>query len=787
MPAVSACPPPSDYQRLIYGVLPPSEVERLSQHLTGCSSCAAAVQTLLGEDTLLSAVRGAPADALVGEDVPSDLTQRLLALRSAPDLSSDSSLTLRALSPAQQPDEIGRLAHYRVLKVLGEGGMGVVFLAEDVRLARTVALKTMKPEIAADPRNRQRFDREARAAAKVEDDHIVPIYDVGDDRGVLWLAMPFLKGQSLDEMLKRLKVLKPAQAVRLGAQVARGLAAAHAAGLIHRDVKPANIWVEPEGGGRAKLLDFGLARDQRPAPDQGQEHLTRSGAVVGTPAFMAPEQARGEPLDARADLFSLGCVLYRAVTGRLPFQGHGPMATLLALATETPPAPHELNAEVPQPLSALIMNLLAKDRSARPRSAAVVAEALRALQETPASTLPLANPVALPAERREEPNPWADLTEVADQPAPVVVPRRRWRVATAAAVLLLALGGALAAGVVIIIKNSKGEVVAQLTARDGDKLTVEVKEDKLGAGRPQEAPRDANADRRAADWVLSVGGKIRIRQDEQERDAEAKKDVPTAPFQVVGVELDNKQEVDDSGLEHLRGLTSLTHLHLHQTRVSDAGLSHLKGLTNLTHLVLYPRDRALVSDAGLAHLKQLNNLSALILQGTRVSDDGLAYLKGFTNLEQLGLSNSPQVSDAGLVHVAGLSKLKVLWLNQTQVSDSGLVHLKRLTGLTYLNLSATQVSDVGLVHLKGLTNLTQFALNQTQVSDDGLEQLKGMTMLSLLGLRGTRARDAGLKHLAGLSNLTQLDLTETEVTANGVAALQKALPKCKIVSGPVGK
>src|SRR5262249_48827173 len=162
---------------------------------------------------------------------------------------------------------------------------------------------------------------------------------------------PLLKGESLAEMLKREKVLTPAQVVRLGAQVAKGLAAAHAAGLIHRDVKPANIWVEPEGGGRAKLLDFGLARDQSPSREQEGDHLAAWGTVLGTPAFMAPEQALGEPLDARADLFSLGCVLYRAVTGRLPFQDHG--------RTQSPPAPHEVTPAVSRPLSALILSLLA--------------------------------------------------------------------------------------------------------------------------------------------------------------------------------------------------------------------------------------------------------------------------------------------------------------------------------------------------------------------------------------------------------------------------------------------
>ena len=603
MPAVNACPDQNAYQRLIHGDLPPSDVERLSQHLSSCSSCAAAVQTLLGEDTLLSALRGTPAEAPSGADVPADLTQRLLSL-----CQSDPSLTLRALNPPQGPDEIGRLAHYRVLKVLGEGGMGVVFLAEDVRLHRTVALKTMKPEIAADPRHRQRFLREARAAAKVEDDHIVPIYDVGEDRGVPWLAMPFLKGQSLDEMLRRLKVLKPAQAVRLGAQVAKGLAAAHAAGLIHRDIKPANIWVVPEGGGRARLLDFGLARDVSPQRQQGEEQLTRTGAVMGTPAFMAPEQARGEALDARADLFSLGCVLYRAVTGRLPFQGQGTMGTLLALATETPPAPDQVNPEVPRPLSALIMNLLAKDRSVRPPSASVVAAALHALQETATTTVPTAKPVALPAAPRKEPNPWADLTEETELPAQTAPPRRRWRVATAA-VLLLAVGGALAAGIVVIIKNKKGEEVARVTVPEGGSAVVQQDGDR---GKRKGDPGDTDPDCRAAEWVLSIGGTIQIRRDGQEREIKATKDLPAAPFEVVSVILEGNSKVDDAGMEHFKGLTNLAHLDLSNTQVGDAGLERLKGVTSLTFLnVTWDQ----VSDAGLVHLKELTNLKFLRVQG----------------------------------------------------------------------------------------------------------------------------------------------------------------------------
>jgi len=418
-----ACPPPDDYERLISGALPPTDVERLSQHLAGCSACAAKVQTLLSADTLLSVLRGTTTDAPRGEKVPDELTRQLLALAAQPSAEPSCVSAARLtslLAPPQADDEIGRLAHYRVLSVLGEGGMGVVFLAEDTLLGRKVALKTMKPEIAAEPRHRQRFLREARAAAKVEHDPIAPIYGVGEDRGVPWLAMPFLKGQSLDELLQHVKVMQPAQALRLGVQVAKGLAAAHAAGLIHRDIKPGNIWVEPDNGGRARLLDFGLARDDR----EGGEHLTVTGAVIGTPAFMAPEQAGGEALDVRADIFSFGCVLYRMVTGRLPFPGQGMMDTLRALATQTPPAPHEVQPAVPQPLSALIMQLLAKDRTARPESASAVAGALEALQETATTPVPLAIPVT---PRREDSHPSANRP-------PVAVPRR-WRLAGAAVLL----------------------------------------------------------------------------------------------------------------------------------------------------------------------------------------------------------------------------------------------------------------------------------------------------------------------------------------------------------------
>jgi serine/threonine protein kinase len=298
--------------------------------------------------------------------------------------------SLSFLAPAQEPDEIGRLGPYRVLKLLGEGGMGMVFQAEDPQLQRQVALKVMRPGTAATPSARERFLREARAAAALEDEHIVPIYHVGQDREMPFLAMQLLKGESLDERLRREGSLPPAEVMRIGQEIARGLAAAHERGLIHRDIKPSNLWLHERPGEpgkaprfQAKVLDFGLARS---VGTEGQ--LTQLGDILGTPAYMSPEQADGLTVDARSDLFSLGCVLYYMATGKQPFRGPSLPAVLRAVTDHHPPAPCELRPEMPPGLSDLIVRLLNKDREGRPSSAREVAETLRKLEATGLATQP---------------------------------------------------------------------------------------------------------------------------------------------------------------------------------------------------------------------------------------------------------------------------------------------------------------------------------------------------------------------------------------------------------------
>jgi tRNA A-37 threonylcarbamoyl transferase component Bud32 len=288
---------------------------------------------------------------------------------------------VEGLRPPQQPGEMGRLGPYRVLDILGKGGMAAVYRAEDTHLRRPVALKVMLPSLIDSDVARQRFLREGQAAAAIKHDHVVTIYQVGEDGGVLFLAMELLEGESLEDRLERQGRLPVADVLRIGREIALGLSAAHAQDLIHRDIKPANIWLEGEAG-RVKVLDFGVARVG------GDVQITRTGLFVGTPAYMSLEQAAGKDIDARCDLFSLGEVLYRMATGELPFKGDGPLGVLYAIANTPPVPPWEINPALPEALSQLILNLLAKDRRYRPARAQAVIEALERIEPDPASIGP---------------------------------------------------------------------------------------------------------------------------------------------------------------------------------------------------------------------------------------------------------------------------------------------------------------------------------------------------------------------------------------------------------------
>jgi serine/threonine protein kinase len=341
------------------------------------------------------------------------------------------------LSPAHDPRHLGRLGPYDVLERIGRGGMGVVFKAFDSKLERPVAIKVMAPELVAQDSARKRFLREARAAAAVCHENVVTIHAVEEARGLPYLVMQYVAGGSLEERLVRERSLPLMDLLRVGIQVASGLAAAaHARGLVHRDIKPANILLE---GSRVKITDFGLAR----AVDDSS--ISQSGLVTGTPEYMAPEQARGEFVDHRADLFSLGSLLYALGTGRPPFGSGNLLAVLRRVCEDTPQPVNEINPALPRWLAAIIGRLHAKDPAQRFQSAAEVGNLLERhllqLQRSAPSVpqdVGARSPDLAPAPNLA-PEPRSDrplaATIVEELPVP---PKRRWEwIALAAAAALL--------------------------------------------------------------------------------------------------------------------------------------------------------------------------------------------------------------------------------------------------------------------------------------------------------------------------------------------------------------
>jgi serine/threonine protein kinase len=283
--------------------------------------------------------------------------------------SADGSDRLDFLEPPDKPGAVRRLGHYDILQVVGHGGMGIVLQAFDTKLRRVVAIKVMAPQIATGATARQRFIREAQAAAAVRNEHVIDIHAVDEANGLPYLVMEFIAGVSLQERLDRRGPMQVREILRIGMQTAAGLAAAHAQGLVHRDIKPANILLE-NGVERVKLTDFGLAR----AVDDAK--LTQSGLIAGSPKYMSPEQAEGRAIDHRSDLFSLGSVLYTMCTGRSPFRANTTIAVLKRVCEETPRPIREINPDVPPWLVEIVARLHAKDPAERFQSASEVADLL---------------------------------------------------------------------------------------------------------------------------------------------------------------------------------------------------------------------------------------------------------------------------------------------------------------------------------------------------------------------------------------------------------------------------
>jgi serine/threonine protein kinase len=680
----TTCPDRQSLQLFLLGKASDITSGPIELHLAECQACAAAAETLvIGDDLTDALARGARSrDQLSQADheALAAAIQQAKALASLLDTNHASNVSmtiatdaeaaeedhvsagslptkheLNFLAPAQQNDELGRLGDYRVLKVLGVGGMGMVFKAEDIRLGRLVALKVMRPGVASKPQAKERFLREARATAAISHDHVVQIHQVGEDRGVPFIAMQYLAGQSLQTTFTRLKILSPNDVARIGKEVAMGLAAAHDKGLIHRDIKPDNIWIEAETH-RAKILDFGLARDL--ATD---EALTQSGTILGTPRYMAPEQVTGGKVDHRTDLFSLGSMLYHLASGKPPFEGANIPALLFAI-THSEPAPLEqIEKEIDPALTKLILKLLSKSPGDRPQSTIEVVNQFAAIEQG-IQSIPMTS--SMPAS-------LASVTKVV-QPnldssrTPPHRPASRSLAGGGAAALALLLG------IIFLTIRHRDGAETTLRVNQGTVTTLDLAPDSELI--VQEQPAEQSADRAASLWQPTPDqqdffDQVAALPVENQAAAVARMMQEINP----GFDGDFKQTIDKNQVTEFV--------------VSTDEVTDIWPVRALTHLQVL-RCAGTPDTGKLVDLSPLQGmtLSILALENNQVVD--LSPLAGMP-LENLGISSN-RVLD--LAPLAGMAKLRVVTAYNNQISDLSPL---RNAPLTYLNCGYNaKVSDL---------------------------------------------------------------------------------------------
>ncbi|WP_439627977.1 protein kinase domain-containing protein [Gemmata sp.] len=652
--------------------------------------------------------------------------------------------------PPVRPGDLGRLGRYRVLKQLGKGGMGWVYLGFDEVLQRKLAIKVLTPRFAANTVARERFLREARTAASVSSPHVVAILDVDEDVGNPFIAMEYLQGLPLDRYLATHPRLNVRQVLRIGQEVARGLAAAHAAGLVHRDIKPANLWLEAPKG-RVKILDFGLAKE---AVRQGGADVTLDGQLVGTPAFMSPEQARGEPVDARTDLFCLGIVLYRLCTGEQPFVGPNAMAVVLSVGIDEPAPVRQLNPDVPESLAGLIYQLLRKKPAERPRSASDVHAALVAIEEGKGPAAPQAwaggsddaAPIAVAAqgdavwEQFDTVRAAGETTAVGEETQRKAAARDRfpWR-------LVAGVFAALFAAVALVAGLQYASPAPPPRDAEPEPLV-----------RP---PAKADPERRFAEWALNLPAAATIEIVGGPTVTQAKA-LPATPFKVRRVHVSAEYAVTDADLNLLQPLTGLEAVSFARTVVTGAGIEKLSHYVSAPYLIELSLGTEDVTDEALRWYGAFKSLQVVALTGPHVTREGVRVL---------------QAHCPNLTHLA----LDRVELHNTDLAPFGL--LRWFPKLEHLGVSCPPVAPLGLGWLATWPGLKSLHLSGTGLGDADLDLVARTPGLPALALRRTAVTDAGLPKLARLAALKRLTITESPgVTTAGIAQLKGLLPNCAV-------
>ncbi|MEZ6128047.1 MAG: protein kinase [Planctomycetaceae bacterium] len=623
--------------------------------------------------------------------------------------------------------------------------MAFVFRAEDVRLQRRVALKVMRPGLAACNSERRRFLREARAAAAIQNDHVATVLDVGETNGIIWLAMPLLVGETLQQRLDRDHRLPQEDVIRIGKELASGLQAAHAKGLIHRDIKPDNIWLEGHEA-RVKILDFGLV-----CPAGIEAELTRDGSIPGTPRYMAPEQASTMPVDHRCDLFSLGSVLYRAVTGHSPFSGKTGMECIAAMMTESEKPAHCVADRVSREFSGLISRLLAKNPDDRPQSAFEVQNQLAHIGN--------GNGIG------------------------------SWK-STFSSFRRAAVGLLLIAVILTLKYTGGGETRIDVSAPDGkvSELMIDISSSReiesiaITGEDPSDAVSSVAAEseltsRQKVLNVLAAGGQcIVVDQSGNEIACVEEQNIPVEPFDIVEVHVRDNPAFDVEVLRQLELIEELRCLDFWGSNVTDADMVQILAFSQLSRLEF---SGAAISDQGMIGIEKLTSLRKLTLRSTRVGDTTLTRLAQLPHLEYLDIAHT-DISLEGLREASQSLSLSNLGIGGPVIDNKALeivgdMELRSL-GLIFPSVA----DDHGIEHLVKISELRSLDLTGINVTDAGMAHVSRFPVLDQLFLRDTRITDACISDLANMSALRRLIINHGDLTDSAITELRERLPDCTV-------
>ncbi|HET6326529.1 MAG TPA: protein kinase [Planctomycetaceae bacterium] len=637
--------------------------------------------------------------------------------------------------------------NYVILDTLDTGGMGLVFKALHRSMNRVVALKLLPAAMMSARDTVKRFQREVQAAAALSHSNIVAAYDAHQSAEIAYLVLEYVEGVNLFRLVKERGPLPVAVAANYVRQAATGLAYLHSRGIIHRDVKPANLILAEDG--TVKLLDMGLVRfasaEDLSCVEMDQE-LTQAGIVIGTVAYMSPEQALDtRSADQRSDIYSLGCTLFFLLTGRSLYHEETGMKTLLAHREQPVPTIREFCEEAPVSLDAVFRTMVAKRPADRLQTMSEIVAALDACVPGLAANAAPAAPAGRGglakngATFRSAP-PWR---------------RRPLRIALAVAVLAgVAVGGIYLAGILIRIKSDRGETDIYV---DDPHATVEVTPNvgKPGGSASRTKSHPPNVSKAGSFYSTEKGLSFQKGQvlDGQTPMLTGPENVKTA---TPGVNHPRSSELADQDVERQVAIWAVKLAG--EVTLEDGSFKNVNDLpASSFHVFAIDFDNdQVIDDALLGELIKFRppSLRGLDLTGTRITDKGLDGLGSIPRLLALGLSG-------------------------TQITDEGAKTLTSLPPLQELDLSKTRITDRAMKFLAALSHLSGLSLDETQITDDGL---KNLPQLRDLSLKRTRITDAGLKSLENQTWLKTLNLSGTKVTNSAVAQLKTLLPNCEIES-----